>query len=222
MWTVVTSATKGNQMQPTSDPSRTDQRIPLVDIAAGRVRIRLGQGRVELGRSRGDSVRLRTTATGTRGISAHSVRLRRGELRIAAPHGRLQVDLPDGLAGELVVLVKVKRGEITSWGAGGELELGCRRGRVTCRELVAGRVRARASRVSLHFAEPPKRVRIDAGSATVSVPAGAYAVTAPRGAEITVTQQPDSDRRILVRAAEVRILAAQTPLSLTDEAGRGS
>jgi hypothetical protein len=209
-------------MSPTSDPSRTDQRIPLADITAGRVRIRLGQGRVELGRSPGDSVRLRTTATGTRGISAHSVRLRRGELRIAAPHGRLQVDLPDGLAGELVVVVNVKRGEITSWGAGGELELRCRGGRVTCRELVAARVQVRASRASLHFAQPPKRVRVDADSATVSVPAGAYAVTAPTGAEITVTQQPEADREIIVRAADVRVLAAQAPLSLTDEAGCGS
>jgi hypothetical protein len=134
----------------------------------------------------------------------------------------LQVDLPNGLAGEFVVVVKVKRGEITSWGAGGDLELRCRRGRITCRELIAGQVEVRASHVSLHFAQPPKRVWVDADTVTVSVPAGAYAVTAPTGTEITVTQQPDAEREIIVRAAAVRVLAAQTPLSLTDEAGCGS
>jgi hypothetical protein len=209
-------------LERTGDPSRTDQRIPLAGLTAGRVLIRLGQGRVELGRSPGDSVRLRTTATGTRGVSAHSVRLRRGELRIKAPHGRLQVDLPAGPAGELVVVVKVRRGEITSWGAGGDLDLRSKTGRVTCRELEVVRVRVRGSRVSLHFSLAPQLVEVVAEEATVSVPAGEYAVTAPSGADVTVIERPDADRRIIVRGAKVRVLAAQSPLRLTDETAAGS
>jgi hypothetical protein len=167
-------------------------------------------------------VRVRTTGTGTGGIAGRSLRLRRGELRIKAPHGRLQIDLPAGPAGELVVVVKVRHGEITSWGAGGGLELRAKKGRVTCRDLVARSVRVWASRVSLHFAEPPQRVEVTAQSVTVAVPAGEYAVTAPSGAEVTVTQQPAADREIIVRAAEVRVLASESPLSLTDQTGSGS
>jgi hypothetical protein len=225
MWTLAISEKEGAQVGQTSDPSRTDQRIPVAGITSGRVLIRLGRGRVELGRSSGsaaaESVRVRTTATGTGGIASHSLRMRRGELRIKAPHGRLQIDLPAGPAGELVVVVKVRRGEITSWGAGGDLELRSRKGRVTCRELVARRVRVRASWVSLHFSQEPQHVEIDAGRVTVSVPAGDYAVTAPPAAEVTVIRQPAAERQIIVRGAAVRILAGQSPLSLTDEGGCG-
>jgi hypothetical protein len=177
---------------------------------------------VELGRAPGDSVRVRTTATGTGGVTGRSLRIRRGELRISARHGRLQVDLPEGLEGELVVDVKVRRGDITSWGAGGELELRCRSGRVTCRELVASRVEVKAERVSLHFEQAPQHVRVDADRVTLSVPAGEYAVTAPPHAEVTVTRQPAAGREIVVKAADVRILAGESPLRLTDEGGCGS
>jgi hypothetical protein len=222
MWTLAMSEEEGDSVGRTGDPSQTDQRIALADISANRVVIRLGQGRVELGRAPGESVRVRTSATGTSGIAAHSLRVRRGELRIAARHGRILVDLPNGSAGELVVVVKVRRGEITSWGAGGSLELRSRSGSVTCRELVADTVKVKAERVSLHFAEPPQRLEVDADKATVLVPAGDYAVTAPAAAEVTVTRLPAATRAIIVRAGDARILAAQSPLSLTDEAGCGS
>lgn len=130
----------------------------------------------------------------------------------------MQVELPLTLA----VLVTMHRGEITSWGAGGELELISPGGRVTCRELLASQVKVQASRASLHFAQSPERVEVDAERVTLALPAGEYAVSAPAEAEITVDSVPAASRQIIVRAAVARILASQRPLSLTDEGGCGS
>ncbi len=130
----------------------------------------------------------------------------------------MQIDLPDGL----VVEVELERGEVTSWGAGGVLSLVSAAGSVTCRELIASQVHARASRVSLHFAQPPQQVEVDAERATVAVPGGEYEVSAPAAAEITVLPVAGAAHSISVRAADARILASQAPLQLTDEAASGS
>jgi hypothetical protein len=197
-----------------------DQRIPMAEIAGGRIEIRWGRGRVELGRARGAQVRVRISGAETRRPFRRGpeVATSASGLDISARQGRLQVDLPDGLT----VHVELERGEITSWGAGGVLSMVSAAGSVTCRELTASQVQARASRVSLHFAQAPQRVEVDAERATVSVPAGEYAVFAPPGAEITVSPTPDAPSEITVRAADVRILASQAPLQLTEEGAGGS
>jgi hypothetical protein len=199
---------------------QVDQRIPVTEIAGGRVEIRWGRGRVELGRARGSQLRVRISGAETRRPFRRGPEVTRSAsgLEISARQGRLQVDLPDGLT----VQVTLDRGEITSWGAGGVLSLVSAAGSVTCRELTAPEVRASASRVSLHFAQPPKGVEVDAEQATVSVPGGEYAVTAPPGAEVTLSPSPDAPAKITVRAADARILASQAPLKLTDEAASGS
>ena len=208
-----------------TDPPR---RFAVAEIPGGRLRVAVGAGRVELGSTTGTAVRVR--ATRPRWVSdrlaalvpailrSPRYRLRGDGLHIRARRARLQIDLPPGLT----TLVQLRRGEITSWGAAGELSLFVADGVVTCRELQATAAHVRAPRASLHFASSPERVEVFADRAVVAVPAGAYAVSAPDTAEVTVPLDPASARVIVVRAAAARVLAAADPLRLTDEQGVGS
>lgn len=210
--------------------ARTDapRRFAATDIPGGRLSIRLTSGRVELGSTSGASVRVRATLPRAlpdrlRALVPAALRFPRyrwgkDSLLIRARRARLQIDLPPGIG----ATVKLDRGEITSWGAGGELDLVVRAGGVTCRELRASVVNVRAPNVSLHFAAAPVRVEVDADRVVVALPASAYAVSAPDASEITVSQDEAAACVVIVRAAQARVLAAADPLRLTGEDGAGS
>jgi hypothetical protein len=221
MLKVAIAARQGESVGQPDDPHAVDLRIPLAELTSRQVRIRLGRGRVELGQARGSAVRVRITGPrGGRFRRPPKLQVVAGELVISARQARVQVDIPE--ASQLRTLVEVSRGEVTSWGAGGQLELLCDGGTVTCRELVADRVLVRAARISLHFAAAPRRVDARGEQITVTAPAGEYAVDAPPDAQVSVDRQPESDREIVVRGTDVRVLASQSPLRLTDEPGCAS
>ena len=199
-------------------------RIPAGDVPGGRLVLELVRGRVELGQARGADIRVRAAlAPGhrarfwSRGAGGLRQRSEPDALTITARRGRIRLDLPADPAVQLAVEVRVGRGEITSWGAGGELALTCPDGSVTCRELTARVLRVRSERVNVHFAAEPELVEIDADEVTVALPGGPYEVAAPDGAEVTVVQLQGSARRVNVRALRARVLSAQTPLRLTSD-----
>jgi hypothetical protein len=191
------------------------ERIDSASISAGRIAVAVGSGRVELGHQAGQQVRVRWTVPArlpagwpawlrSPGIRGPRVWSNAAGLHIRARRARLRIDLPDGLD----VRVELRRGEITSWGAGGELELTSRAGRVSCRELICRTLAVRAEHANLHFAAPP---------CVLALPGGPYSVAAPPGAQIEVAQAPATGREITVSGAsggKIRILAATAPLSL--------
>ncbi len=111
-------------------------------------------------------------------------------------------------------------GQITSWGADGDLELAVRSGDVACRELRGQVVTVRAPSVNVHFAAAPRLVDVDCEQAIVVLPGGPYALSVPAAAQVTVPRAPYTSAdapRVRVRGAEVRILASSAPLRLTGE-----
>lgn len=200
------------------------ERIDSTSIVAGRIAVAVGSGRVELGRKAGQQVRVRWTVPARLpagwpawlrppGFRGPRVWSDAAGLHIRARRARLRIDLPD----DLDVRVELRRGEITSWGAGGELALTNRAGRVSCRELIARTLAVRAEHANLHFATPPERVDVVAPTCVLALPGGPYSVTAPPGAQIEVAQAPATGREIRVcgvSGGKVRVLAATAPLSL--------
>jgi hypothetical protein len=187
------------------------RRLTGDEIASGRIEVRVTRGRVELGASPDGAARMRWMML--RG--APRLRARRGRLRIAARRARLILELPP----ELRVEVRLRHGEITSWGARGELDLVAKPGRVICRELACPAARVRGQRVSLHFAAPPQQVDVVAQQATVTLPSGPYTITAPASAEVTIPRAASPDAAVgtvVVRAADARLLAAQAPIPLAE------
>jgi hypothetical protein len=192
-------------------PSLSRRRLTADEIASGRVEVRVARGRVELGTSPDGAARMRWSMR--RGTPR--VRARKGRLTIRARRVRLILDLPP----QLRVQVRLRFGEITSWGAGGELDLVAEPGRVTCRELRSPVAHVRGERVNLHFAAPPQQVEVAAERATVTLPPGPYTITAPPSAEVSAGRAatPDVSRgTVTVHADDVRILAAAAPLLLID------
>jgi hypothetical protein len=199
-------------------------RIDGPSIAGGRVQVTVASGRVELGQAAGSRLRVRWTlpallpeawpaALRPRVVRGPQVRSDEEGLRIVVRRARLRIDLPAGLQ----VQVRLGRGDITSWGAGGELSLSSRKGRVSCRELHAAAVVVVARDANLHFAQPPRRVDVDAPHILIALPGGPYTVTAPPGTPIEVAQFPGSGHEITVRGGEARILAATAPIRLDIE-----
>ncbi|HEX4015819.1 MAG TPA: hypothetical protein VHX15_03700 [Frankiaceae bacterium] len=194
------------------------ERIDRASVAGGRIQITVGHGRVELGHKPGQQVRVRWTvparlpARWPNALRPQGFRLRSDATgcQLRARRARLRIDLPDGLD----VTVLLRRGEITSWGAGGELTLRSPHGRVSCRELVCRTLDVQAAQANLHFAAPPERVEVSAPACVLALPGGPYAVTAPPGAQIEVQQNASAGRHIRVSAADTRILAATAPLSV--------
>ncbi len=194
------------------------ERIERASVPAGRVHVAVGRGRVELGHASGQQLRVRWTVP-TRLPSSWPKALRpqgfrllsdASGLHVRARRARLRIDLPAGLD----VTVELRRGEITSWGAGGELALFSSGGRVSCRELICRTLTVRAARANLHFATAPDRVDVTASACVLALPGGPYAVTAPPHALIEVEQAADSGRRITITGADARVLASTAPLSL--------
>lgn len=188
------------------------------------MRVAVGSGRVELGRSAGQHIRVRWTMPAVlpagwpgwsrlRGGAGPSVRSDADGMHIRTRRARLRIDLPEGLN----VRVDIGRGEITSWGAGGDLTLCSRAGRVSCRELTCRTLVVQAQQANLHFAAAPEHVDVVAPACVLALPGGPYSVTAPPGAQIEVTQAPEAVHRITVSAGEARILAQAAPLSLRSE-----
>jgi hypothetical protein len=203
------------------------ERIDRACIPAGRMVVTVGSGRVELGHKAGQQVRVRWTVPTRlpagwppwlrpRGSRGPRVRSEATGLQVRARRARLRIDLPDGLD----VTVELRRGEISSWGAGGELALTSRAGRVSCRELVCRTLIVRAQQANLHFAASPERVDVVAPDCVLALPGGPYSVTAPPGAQIEVAQEPATGREITVAGERASIFAATAPLSLRgDEPG---
>jgi hypothetical protein len=193
------------------------QRFAPDEIPGGALLVTLGSGRVELGRAAGQQVRVRWTVPSGRwgrGGSGPEMAAGDADLRIEARRARLRIDVPDVVN----VTVHLGRGEITSWGAGAALDLDCPRGRVVCRELRSTTLRADGRYVNLHFATAPEQLDVRARESVIALPAGPYAISAPDGAEVEVTDVPTAARRITVSGGPTRILASQAPLSLRDDA----
>ena len=193
------------------------RRFPADEVPNGTLLVTLGSGRVELGRAAGQDVRVRWTmpsARWGRGGAAPVIAATDSGRRIQARRARLRIDVPDVVN----VTVRLRRGEITSWGAGAGLELDCRRGRVVCRELTSRTLRARGRYVNLHFAAAPEQLEVRARESVLALPGGPYAVSAPDGAEIDVANVPTATHRIAVSGGAARIVASQAPLSLRDDA----
>lgn len=196
-------------------------RLDSVALAPARIAVTVGRGRVELGRAPGPYVRVRWTVPALL-PDRWPQRLRRGGprvrsdalgLRLRVRRARLRIDLPDGFG----AAVTLGRGEITSWGAGGDLVLHSPAGRVSCRELTSRSVLVRAEYANLHFAAIPQRVEVSAPDCVLALPAAGYAVSAPDGAEIEVDQAPESARQIIVSGGAARILVAKPPIRLRSE-----
>lgn len=210
----------GTAVTKSTDPATTEgsRRIDAAVIPGRRLEITVRAGRVELGHSTADQLRVRWTVPDRPllGPSVPSFHFGPGGLAIRCPRARLRIDLPAGMS----VQVRQRRGQITSWGAEGDLDLAVRRGSVACRELRSQVARIRAPGVNLHFAAIPQLVEVSCEQAVVALPGGPYSVSAPAGAEVTVprtqgfAQQPP---RIQISGHDVRVLAAATPLRLTGE-----
>ncbi len=203
-------------------------RFAMAQIEGGRVTITLREGRVELGHTTGEAIRVRYETPPRRRVRWPAA-LRRdapavqssngaGGLQLRAGRARLRVDVPSGACVE----VDVRRGQITSWGADGDLALNVADGKVTCRELRAGTAAVTAPDVNVHFAVAPQRLTVAAAQAVVVVPQAPYALDVPIGAEVTVPIDPQAARSIAVKGDDVRVLAAMNPLELTPDAGNGS
>ena len=199
-------------------------RLDRASVAQGQVQVAVGSGRVELGRAAGRHIRVRWTVPALlpagwparirlRGAAGPSVRSDADGVHIRTRRARLRIDLPEGLK----VRVDIGRGEITSWGAGGELALTSRAGRVSCRELTCRTLVVQAQHANVHFAAAPERVDVVASGCVLALPGGPYSVTAPPDAEIEVAQAPEAVRRITVSGGVARILAQAAPLSLRSE-----
>jgi hypothetical protein len=194
------------------------ERIDRAALPHARLAVVVGSGRVELGHKPGQQLRVRWTvpirlpARWPQRLRPRGFRLRSDAtgLHVRARRARLRIDLPDGWE----VTVELRRGEITSWGAGGELSLTSPAGRVSCRELVCRTLSVQAENANLHFAAPPERVDVAAPLCVLALPGGPYSVTAPPGAQIEVAQAPASGRDIIVSGGQARIVAATAPLSL--------
>jgi hypothetical protein len=193
-----------------------------VEISGRQLEIKLRAGRVELGHSSGDQLRVRWTVPKARAFRPSEPRWRFGPdgLRIRCRRARLRIDLPAGMT----VRVRLARGQITSWGADGDLDLTTRRGSVACRELRSRVAVVRAAGVNLHFSEVPKLVDVVCEQAIIALPGGPYALAVPPDAEVTVTaaasDAPDAPR-IRVQGEDVRVLASSSPLRLTGESADG-
>ena len=196
------------------------ERIDSAAVPARRIVVAVGSGRVELGHKPGQQVRVRWTVPThlparwpgwlrPRGFRGPRVWSDVAGLHIRARRARLRIDLPDGVD----VTVELRRGEITSWGAAGELALTSTAGRVSCRELSCRTLVVRAEYANLHFAAPPERVDVLAPHCVLALPGGPYSVTAP-GAQIEVAQASGTGREITVAGGRARILAATAPLRL--------
>jgi hypothetical protein len=195
------------------EPELVRRRLQPEEIASGRLRVRIRKGRVEIGTSPDGVARLRWQIR--RG--APRIKARADALHISARRVRLILDLP----AEVAVDVRLKTGDITSWGAGNPLTLQAAPGRVIGRELSAARVQARADHVSLHFAAPPESVVLRGDSVVLTVPPGPYAIDAPDGAEVTAERAAadaggSAVGRLVVAGADVQVLAAEPPLPLAE------
>jgi hypothetical protein len=180
------------------------------------VSVTLRSGRVEIASKPRRDVRLRLTTKGPElpwHVEAD------GRLQIDGRHlaARVQLDVPLGVP----VQARVKRGDVTMWGAAGDLELSVSRGIVAGRELTAATVRVQCPRgeVNLHFAEPPLEVDAESRSAPVRIvlPSGEYVVDAasPQAAEVTVATGESGHRiRAASRTSSVSVLAAEAPKTI--------
>jgi hypothetical protein len=203
---------------PAAATTEGQRRIAAVEISGGQLEISTHTGRVELAPSAGDQLRVRWTVPKGRVRRVREPQFRFGGdgLRIRCRRARLRVDIPAGLA----VRVRVASGQITSWGADGDLQLTVRDGSVACRELRGQVVSVRAPKVNLHFASSPRMVDVECGQAIVVLPGGPYALSVPALAEVTVPRSTDAAGgapRIRVHGAEVKVLASSAPLRLTEE-----
>jgi sarcosine oxidase gamma subunit len=117
------------------------------------------------------------------------------------------------------VTVEMRRGDITSWGAGCPLSLSTA-GQVSGRELNSRRLHVRAQYANLHFAAAPDLVVVAAPESLLAMPPGRYLVIAPENADIEVEQaeQPlSAPSRIEVSGGHTRILVSKPPLDLRAE-----
>ena len=115
--------------------------------------------------------------------------------------------------------VRLKTGDVTSWGSANALTVQARPGRVIGRELSGRSVRARADHVSLHFATPPQSVELAGDSVVVTVPPGPYEIDAPAEAEVTADRAAADGAavwRLAVRGSDVQVLASAPPLPLAE------
>jgi hypothetical protein len=196
-------------------------RFDLAHIAGGRLRVTVGSGRVELGRAAGQQVRVRWTVPALLpktwrerlpGGQGPRVRQDGSGLRIQSRRARLRIDVPDVVD----VTVSMRRGDITSWGAGCPLTL-TTGGQASGRELTSPRLRVTARYANLHFAAVPAEVVVDAPESLLALPAGRYAVVAPQDAEVEVEQAASAPSRIEVSGGRTRILVAKPPVDLRRE-----
>ncbi|HMA47237.1 MAG TPA: hypothetical protein VKP11_08570 [Frankiaceae bacterium] len=187
------------------------------------VEVRLGAGRVEvLGQRRGD-VRVETAARCGPRAARPVVAVAGGVLRVDARRAaaRCQLRVPE----RTPVRAEVRDGEITLWGAAGDLVLLTEAGTIAGHDLGGERVTARSGTgaVSLGFGRPPRRVTARSGTGQVRVvlPGGPYAVEVDAGApdvRVDLPVDPAAGRTVVAssRAGPVRVLAAspQGPVRL--------
>lgn len=204
---------------PPAESSHTFDGIDAVEImvAAGRVEV--------CERDRAD-VRLELAVRRRPGRVRPVMTTRGSRLRIdgRASEVRARLTLPPRTR----VRAEVRSGEITLWGAGGELSLVTDRGTIAGRELARGPVTARSQDgdVNLHFREPPDRVRATSGTGLVTVvlpddwdsdgadPDGGYELDVetadPAASIVEVTPTPGAARHVLARSVSgsVRVAVA--------------
>jgi hypothetical protein len=184
------------------------------------VEILIAAGRVEIAeRTRGD-VRVELTVRRRPGRALPALTTHGSLVRIdgRASEVRARLTVPPRTR----VRAEVRSGEITLWGAGGELSLVTRGGTIAGRELGGGPVTARSRQgdVNLHFSEPPADVRAtsETGMVTIVLPDTAYAVEVetadPGAATVEVPASRDAARHVLARSVSGRVR-----VSLAEPAG---
>ncbi|WP_018634986.1 DUF4097 family beta strand repeat-containing protein [Parafrankia elaeagni] len=180
------------------------------------VEVRLAAGRVEIGEYDRRDARIELTAKRRPG-RARPTLTRSGEvLRLdgKASDAVAKLKLPRGTK----VRAEVRTGEITLWGAAGDLLLVTESGGITGRELTGSRISARSQSgdVNLHFDGPPDNLSAvsDDGMVTLVLPEADYGIEVETGnpqlAGVELPSVPGSGRRVLARslAGRVRIRAA--------------
>lgn len=173
----------------------------------GAVEVRLAAGRVEIGEDERTDARVDLTVRRRVGRALPRLAVADGTLRLdgETSEARLRLRLPPATP----VRVELRAGEISMWGAAGDLVLVTETATIAARELSGQRVTARTATgdVSLHFTGAPARLAVTGGpgAITVVLPDGQYAVEVESAdpaspARVDLDTDPAAPNRILVRS----------------------
>lgn|GEM_PF-3099419 len=178
------------------------------------VEVQLAAGRVEIGEDDRADARVDLTVRRRVGRTLPRLTVADGTLRLEgeASEARLRLRLPPATPAR----VELRSGEISLWGAAGDLVLVTETATIAARELSGAEVTARSAGgdISLHFTDQPRRLAVTGGrgAITVVLPDGRYAVEIEAAdpaspTRVDVDTDPAAPSAILIRShsGQVRV-----------------